>query len=438
MTPFSEVLINQLSDLEMSFKALAHRLREAAESLESVGRPVPQGFLRELSNSAQQFDEIKRVVVKLSESVSELPPTPEIGSIRDLRSFMESVSDILDAQTAHRINQQAACAVLDKVLTIAHVDGTEFAPLTQCQEEARRLRDRIAETAWPVQHPDTEALVQGKHIFSELVKFISLHDELDDEEWERLQTLVSSSLGKPMGLAASRGKLSMSSSAPPLPQAPVAVNQAATAVGPKEEPAPVSVSQPATAVGPKEEPAVQEKRAEEAVPAAGIEDPVEDSDGEEISAPMGLTADTPSPVPPVAGVEAVTDPGGPEASGGPAPEPAGPSIPSDATPTDQLLAAAALESSGTVATDTTFEGTIDDIRYMLVLDLIDGKGVARLLSNKITAASNAALGGDKERAEKILKAFIDEVNAQTGKHISGAAPQLLLKDANGLLTQLLC
>ena len=38
---------------------------------------------------------------------------------------MESVSDILDAQTAHRINQQAACAVLDKVLTIAHVDGTE-------------------------------------------------------------------------------------------------------------------------------------------------------------------------------------------------------------------------------------------------------------------------------------------------------------------------
>jgi len=183
---------------------------------------------------------------------------------------------------------------------------------------------------------------------------------------------------------------------------------------------------------------VQEKRAEEAVPAAGIEDPVEDSDGEEISAPMGLTADTPSPVPPVAGVEAVTDPGGPEASGGPAPEPAGPSIPSDATPTDQLLAAAALESSGTVATDTTFEGTIDDIRYMLVLDLIDGKGVARLLSNKITAASNAALGGDKERAEKILKAFIDEVNAQTGKHISGAAPQLLLKDANGLLTQLLC
>ena len=420
MTPFSEVLINQLSDLEMSFKALAHRLREAAESLESVGRPVPQGFLREVANSAQQFDEIKRVVVKLSESVSGLPPTPEIGSIRDLRSFMESVSDILDAQTAHRINQQAACAVLDKVLTIAHVDGTEFAPLSQCQEEARRLRDRIAETAWPVQHPDTEALVQGKHIFSELVKFISLHDELDDEEWERLQTLVSSSLGKPMGLAASRGKLSMSASAPPLPQAPVAV------------------SQPATAVGPKEEPAAQEKRAEEAVPAAGIEDPVEDSGGKETSAPVGLTADTPSPAPPVAGVEAVTDPGGPEASGGPAPEAAGPSTPSDATPTDQLLAAAALESSGTVATDTTFEGTIDDIRYMLVLDLIDGKGVARLLSNKITAASNAALGGDKGRAEKIIKAFIDEVNAQTGKHISGAAPQLLLKDANGLLTQLLC
>jgi hypothetical protein len=419
MTPFSEVLVHQLNDLEMSYKALAHRVREAAELLEIVGRPVPQGHLREFANSAQQFEEIKRVVLKLSESVSGLPPTPELGSIKDLRSFMESVSNILEAQTAHRINQQAACAVLDKVLTITHVDGTEFAPLLQCQEEARKLRDRIAETAWPVQHPDTEDLVRGKHIFSELVKFVSFHDELDDEEWERLQNLVSNMLGKPMGLAASRGKLTMSSSAPPPPQVPV------------------SVTQPATAVGPKEEPAAQEKGAADAIPAAGIENPGEGSNGEKTSAPVGLTADPPAPTPPVASVEAVADPADPEVSGGPAPEPVEASSPSDPTSTDQLPASAAPDVSGTVAMDTTFEGTIDDIRYMLVLDLIDGKGVAKVLSNKISAASNAALGGDRERAEKILKAFIDEVNAQTGKHISGAAPQLLLKDANGLLSQLL-
>ena len=50
--------------------------------------------------------------------------------------------------------------------------------------------------------------------------------------------------------------------------------------------------------------------------------------------------------------------------------------------------------------------------------------------------SNAAAGGDKQTAEGFLKAFIKEVNTQTGKHISGAAPQLLLTDANRLLDQL--
>ena len=419
MTPFSEVLVNQLNELEKSFKALAQRLRETAESLEGVGRPVPQGLLRELTNSAQQLEEIKRVVIKLSESVAGLPPTPELGSIKDLRLFMESVSSTLEAQTAHRINQQTACAVLEKILTITHVDGTEFAPLVQCQEEARTLRDRIAETVWPGQHPDTEALVGGKHIFSELVKFVSSHDELDDEEWERLQNLVSSTLGKPLGLAASRGKLILSSSAPSAPHAPVSVTQAATAAAPKEEPAAL------------------EDRVEDVVPAAAIENQVEETNGEEASDLAGVTADSPAPAPTVAAVEAVAEPGDPEASGGPAPEPVGPSSPSETTSTEKLRTSAGPDLSGTVATETTFEGTIDDIRYMLVLDLIDGKGVARLLSNKITAASNAALGGDTERAEKLLKAFIDEVNTQTGKHISGAAPQLLLKDANGLLSQLL-
>jgi len=418
MTPFSEVLINQLSDLETSFKALAHRLREAAELLEGAGRPVPQPLLREFANSAQEFEEIKRVVLKLSESVAGLPPTPEIGSISDLRSFMRSVSDTVEAQTAHRINQQAACGVLEKFLAITHADGIEFAPLFECQEEARRLRDQIAATAWPAQHPDTETLIRGKHVYSEFVKFVSLHDDLDDEEWERLQDLVSQSLGRAVGLAASRGKLIMPSSAPPAPQAPA----------PR--------SQPTTAAGPTEEPDTAEQRTADAVPRASIENQGESSHEEESSAPVGVAAEPPRPAASVAAVEFAAESEGLEASGGPAPEPVGPSSPLGARSTDELPSAAALESSGTVTADTTFAGTIDDIRYMLVLDLIDGKGVAKVLSNKITAASSAALGGDKERAEKILKAFIDEVKAQTGKLISGAAPQLLLKDANSLLSQL--
>ena len=416
MAPFSEVLNNQLNDLEMSFKVLAERLPEAGELLESLGRPVPQELLRELANSTEQFEEIKREVLKLSESVVALPQTSELGSIRDLRSFMESLSAVIEKQAAHRNIQQAACGVLEEVLTITHADGIEFAPLFECQEKARELRDSIAETVWPDTHPDADALAAGRHVFSEFVKLVISNGRLEDEEWERLQHLVNHSLGRPLGLAASRGKLVIPTSAPPLPQVPVSV--------------------PQPAAGPKEEIGATEEMAAGGVPPSGIDEQGDGFHSGETSASVDLPIDPPPQMPPVTADKAVTELDSLEASGGLAPEPVGLSGPSDATSTDQPHYSPAPEPSGVLTPGPTFEGTLDDIRYMLVLDLIDSKGMAKALSSKIIAASNAAARDDKKTAEDFLKAFIKEVNAQTGRHISGAAPQLLLTDANSLLGQL--
>ena len=418
MAPFSEVLIHRLNDLETRFKFLAHHLPEAGELLETVGRPVPHDLLRELLNSGEQFEEIKRDVLRVSEPITALPPTSELRSIKDLRVHMEAVSDIVAKQTAHRSIQQAACGELEKVLTITHVNGIEFTPLLQCQEKARELRDSIAVTGWPDTHPDADALAQGQHVFSEFVKFVSSHDKLEDEEWERLQDLVNQSFGKPLGLAASRGKLVMSTAVPPI------------------SPVPVSVDQPATPAEPMEEIASTEKTAADAVPPIPSEKQGEELHTEETLAAVQLTADPPSPIPPVTGGETVAEPDDVEASGEPVTETVGTPDAIEAGSEDQLRISPASDSPEIVATDGTFEGTLDDIRYMLVLDLIDGKGMAKVLSSKITAASKAAAGGDKQTAEGFLNAFIKEVNAQTGKHISGAAPQLLLTDANRLLDQL--
>jgi hypothetical protein len=418
MAPFSEVLINQLNDLEVSFKVLAKRLREAGELLEILGRPVPQELLGELAHSAERFAEIKREVLKLSESVAGLPQISELGSISDLRSFMASVSEVIEEQSAHRNVQQAASAVLEKVLSITHVDGVELAPLLQCQEKARELRGSIAETVWPNIHPEAEALARGQHIFAEFVKLVSFHDRLEDEEWGRLQDLVSDSFGKPLGLAASRGRLIISTSAPALPQVPVSVAQQATATGREEEIVPT------------------EKMATGEVAAAPIEDRCEDIHKGEIPAPVDLTTEPPSQMPSVTGGEAVTEPDGIEISRGLAHEPIELSSPDGATSTDQLPYAPALESSRIVTTVATFQGTLDDIRYMLTLDLIDNKGLAKALSSTISAASKAADRGDKKTAEDFVNAFINQINTQAGKHISGAAPQLLLADANSLLGQL--
>lgn len=418
MAPFSEVLINQLNDLEVSFKILAKRLREESELLESVGRPLPQELLPEIANSADRFEEIKTEMLKISESVAGLPQNSELGSIRDLRSFMESMGEVIEKQAAHREHQQAASDVLEKVLSVTHVDGVEFAPLLECQEKARELRNSIAETAWPNTHPDVEALARGQHIFSEFVKLVGSHDRLDDEEWGRLQEIVSQSLGKSLGFAASRGKLIVSTSAPPITEVPV------------------SVAPPAPATGPEKEIVPTEELAIGGVPAARIEDQGEGFNKEENSAPVDLTIDPPPQMPPVTGGEAATEFYNIDVSRGPAPDPVGLSDPIGAPSTDPIGYSPAPQSSAVATAVATFQGALDDIRYMLTLGLIDSKGVAKALSSRISAASSAAAGGDKRTAEDFLNAFISQVHAQTGKHISGAAPQLLLTDATILLGQL--
>jgi hypothetical protein len=187
-------------------------------------------------------------------------------------------------------------------------------------------------------------------------------------------------LGKPLGLAASRGKLILSTSASPIPQVPVSVAQQATATGPKEKIVPT------------------EKMATGGVPAAPIEDQGEDFHRGESSAPVDLTTDPPSQMPPVTGGEAVTEldnVGLPSSIG--------------ATSTGQLPYSPAPESPGIVTMVATFQGTLDDISNTLALGLIDNKGIAKALSSNINAASNAAAGGDRKTAENIIIELKNEV-----------------------------
>jgi hypothetical protein len=83
----------------------------------------------------------------------------------------------------------------------------------------------------------------------------------------------------------------------------------------------------------------------------------------------------------------------------------------------------------------TFQSTLDDISNSLSLGLIDNTGIANSLSQKIQNAEAAAGGGDHQTASNILGAFQNEVTAQTGQHVSATASQVLLQDANSLISQ---
>ncbi len=95
-----------------------------------------------------------------------------------------------------------------------------------------------------------------------------------------------------------------------------------------------------------------------------------------------------------------------------------------------------LGSVSTVVTVASFQSTIADITNSLQLGLINNQGIANALSSKINAASSASASGNNATSRNILNAFINQVNAQTSKHVNGTAVQVLLNDANSLLNQL--
>jgi hypothetical protein len=85
----------------------------------------------------------------------------------------------------------------------------------------------------------------------------------------------------------------------------------------------------------------------------------------------------------------------------------------------------------TVVQMATFQGTLADIANSLTLGLIDNAGIANSLSQKIEAAGNTT----GPARNNVLNAFENEVSAQSGKHITGVAPQVLLQDAASLISQ---
>lgn len=85
----------------------------------------------------------------------------------------------------------------------------------------------------------------------------------------------------------------------------------------------------------------------------------------------------------------------------------------------------------TVTSKATYQSTLADVQNLLSLALIDNQGIANSLSQKIQAAQSAS----QPARANVLNAFINEVSAQTGKHITGVAIQVLLNDAQSLLVQ---
>lgn len=77
-----------------------------------------------------------------------------------------------------------------------------------------------------------------------------------------------------------------------------------------------------------------------------------------------------------------------------------------------------------------------DITLSRKLNWIDNDGIMKSLLSKADAIEASIAKGNKTAAKNQLNAFINEVNAQKGKHISDKAVKILLEDAQYLLGNL--
>jgi hypothetical protein len=70
------------------------------------------------------------------------------------------------------------------------------------------------------------------------------------------------------------------------------------------------------------------------------------------------------------------------------------------------------------------------------LNWIDNKGVLNSLMQKLENAEAAFARGQDDSAVNMLNAFINEINAQRGKHIKAEAADMLISDAQAFIQKI--
>jgi len=91
-------------------------------------------------------------------------------------------------------------------------------------------------------------------------------------------------------------------------------------------------------------------------------------------------------------------------------------------------------ASVTFSIIVTAQSIMDDVQQFVNNGSINNNGIANSLLAKLSAAQNARSKGNCNEAANNYQAFINEVSAQSGKHISPTAAAILIADAQYLIT----
>ena len=209
MTQTREDLGRRLSALRADFAALGSRAADAASAL-AAKLPPSSALLDELSAAREAFTELRTAMVQEASALDVVLDVERLGTLRDLEPVLSAIAAAEERRMllgAWKETRDEALVVLDRVMALTHREEKGFAPLAECQARARELHGILAGAGPRNVEQATRTLAATLQPFAEVVALAEGWNVLDDDRCASLQDAITESFGRPLALAALRGKL---------------------------------------------------------------------------------------------------------------------------------------------------------------------------------------------------------------------------------------
>src|SRR5262245_47578369 len=243
----AEDLAKGLAALGERFTSLSSTLAQAARELQA-GTVPPESVVDEITKIRTDFVEVRHRILEAARSLSiTVPVISEVDSLGTLGPMLGTVVQSIAAQEKKAALAEArtrVLAVLDRILTVTHADGPNFAALVQCLVKAKEIR-QAAQDPKAFDSENAPAFLESLPSFAALLSIIEGRDALDDDKFAVLDETVTQAFGRTLAVAAARGKLIVGVGAAPAPERAVSTTPKEPAARPAAAPAAPAAPAPA-------------------------------------------------------------------------------------------------------------------------------------------------------------------------------------------------
>jgi hypothetical protein len=163
----AEDLAKRLEALGERVKGLASALGQAAQQLQASGALPPESVVDEIAKVRTDFSDVRHRVLEAARSLSiNVPAMAEIDGPKALEPLLATVVQAIAAEEKKAALSEArsrVMTVLDRVLTISHTDGPNFAALVSCLGKTpRRTRPKTPPPFWTAFPPSPRCCRSSK------------------------------------------------------------------------------------------------------------------------------------------------------------------------------------------------------------------------------------------------------------------------------------